>query len=267
MDKDTQEFKFNNLGIIHNTDIGNYYSVFGVTTLIVLLMLLWFFIRTNISHNHGKCREHMFPIERSDVLSMMPEFQEKDIKPIKLTDEKYNIKSGDYGGVAVNFYDMSDTIYDREWDTYNGVYLPNSRTLFKKVNSPYQALLMQEPTAINNLDVLDKQPEASKPAELKDNIKTAISNVADKVKNMVGGTESMSERMSCKERMGCKERMSDYICYRCGKYAYECECYKKIDTFNPICPYCKQDVKDCICYMTDYHSYMWRNRYYDRATL
>ncbi len=268
----TEEYKINNLGIIHNIDTSNYYSIYGVTTLIVFIMLLWFFIRTNISHKNNSCRENMFPIERSDILAKMPEFQEKDISPIKLTDEKYYIKSGDYGSVKVNFYDIKDTIYDREWDTYNGIYLPNTRTLFKRVNSPYQAILMGESGDLKDLNNIPETPSL---------INNTKNSTLDKIKNALTTTEKMSscrrEQMSCqkepmsscqKEPMSCKrEQMADYICYRCGKYAYECQCSKKIDVFNPICPYCKQDVKDCICYMTDYHTYMWRNRYFDREKL
>ena len=274
----TEDFKVNNLGIIHNIDTSNYYSIYSVTTLIVFIMLLWFFIRTNISYKNNSCRENMFPIERSDILAKMPEFQEKDISPIKLTDEKYHIKSGNYGDVKVNFYDIKDTIYDREWDTYNGIYLPNTRTLFKRVNSPYQAILMSES---GNLKDLNNIPE---PPILLNNTKNIMSDaknimsdakniMSDRIQNILSTTEKMSscqkEPMSCqKEPMSCKrEPMTDYICYRCGKYAYECQCSKKIDVFNSICPYCKLDVKDCICYMTDYHTYMWRNRYFDREKL
>jgi hypothetical protein len=224
----------------------------------------------------------MFPLENYDVLSMMPEFQEKDIQPIKLTDEKYNIKSGEYGNVIVNFYDVNDIIYDREWDTNKNIYLPNLRTSFKKVNLPYQAILT------NNRemkDLNDAKPEQAVLDKAKQLINTQ--NIADAAKNVISNEKMTNycnkermgcnkermgcnkERMGCnKERMGCnKERMSDYICYRCGKYGYECLCRKKIDVFNPICPYCKEDVKDCICYKTDYHSYMWRNRYFDREKL
>jgi hypothetical protein len=260
MTTETEEIKFNNLGVIHNIDVGSYYSIYGVTSLIVILMLLWFFIRTNISNKNSKCRENMFPLERSDLLESIPEFREKEIAPIDLTDEKYKIKSGDYGNVKVNFYDVADTIYDREWDTNTGIYLPNLRTSFKKVNSPYQAMVLSE-----NIKELNKQ-QTIKPTLL-DRAKdtsNALSNAALQISDIITGNKS--EGMACKkEGMACnKEGMADYVCYRCGKYAYECQCSKKINVFNPICTYCKQDVKDCICYMTDYHTYTWRNRYFDR---
>jgi hypothetical protein len=281
MSTETEEIRFNNLGVIHNIDVGSYYSIYGVTSLIVILMLLWFFIRTNISNKNSKCRENMFPLERSDLLESIPEFREKEITPIDLTDEKYKIKSGDYGNVKVNFYDVADTIYDREWDTNTGIYLPNLRTSFKKVNSPYQAMVLSE-----NIKELNKQ-QAIKPTLL-DRAKdtsNALSNAALQISDIIKGNKSEGmacnkegmacnkegmacnkEGMACnKEGMACnKEGMADYVCYRCGKYAYECQCSKKINVFNPICTYCKQDVKDCICYMTDYHTYTWRNRYFDR---
>ena len=60
----------------------------------------------------------------------------------------------------------------------------------------------------------------------------ALSNAALQISDIITGNKS--EGMACKkEGMACnKEGMADYVCYRCGKYAYECQCSKKINVFN-----------------------------------
>jgi len=102
------------------------------------------------------------------------------------------------------------------------------------------------------------------------NFSTKLSNAVTQIKDIIKADRSegmlcKKEGMSCKKEGILKDKMTDYVCYRCRKYAHECQCNKKINIFNNICPYCKKDVKACICYMTDYHTYLWHNRYYDRV--
>ena len=47
------------LGNINYIDIGEYYSIYGVTSIIVVLLLLWFFVRTNLDSNQcGYCKKN-----------------------------------------------------------------------------------------------------------------------------------------------------------------------------------------------------------------
>ncbi len=45
----------NLLGIIHYIDADNYYMIYGIATLIIVLLLLWFFIRTNLEYDNKRC--------------------------------------------------------------------------------------------------------------------------------------------------------------------------------------------------------------------
>lgn len=46
------------LGNINYVDLGDYYSIYGVVSIIVVLLLLWFFVRTNLESNRcGYCKK------------------------------------------------------------------------------------------------------------------------------------------------------------------------------------------------------------------
>jgi hypothetical protein len=153
--------------IIHYVDLGEFYSVYGIATMIVFIMLLWFFVRSNIeeqpkiryryyepminSYSVGQLtelsqtnksdkflrREGMFPIEDSFVLDHFPEFNEELPKPPQ---QNYNLKKGTYGGVPVYVYDLKDADSAADWaDTNTNIYVPNMRTAFRSVSTPIQA--------------------------------------------------------------------------------------------------------------------------------
>lgn len=44
------------LGTIHYIDFGNYYMVYGISTLIIVLLLLWYFVRSNLETNITRCK-------------------------------------------------------------------------------------------------------------------------------------------------------------------------------------------------------------------
>ena len=47
------------LGNINYVDLGDYYSIYGVVSIIVVLLLLWFFVRTNLDSNRcGYCKKN-----------------------------------------------------------------------------------------------------------------------------------------------------------------------------------------------------------------
>jgi hypothetical protein len=135
---------------IHYIDSSEYYNVYGTSTLIIVLLLLWYFIRTNLEEpdvdcdkpHHRKAREGLngINIEDPDILALMPEFQQDfDAIPLQLTapDEPkpYKFWSGTYGDVPLNLYDVKDIAYKPEWDHRTAMYIPNMRTIFRNTYS------------------------------------------------------------------------------------------------------------------------------------
>lgn len=45
------------LGTINYIDFGNYYMVYGIVTLIIVLLLLWFFVRSNMEQYTNRCKK------------------------------------------------------------------------------------------------------------------------------------------------------------------------------------------------------------------
>jgi hypothetical protein len=39
--------------VIHYVDVGEFYSIYGITTMIVVIMLVWYFVRSNMELSHG----------------------------------------------------------------------------------------------------------------------------------------------------------------------------------------------------------------------
>ena len=136
---------------IHYIDSSEYYNVYGVSTLIVILLLLWYFIRTNLEENDVNCdrrysREGLvgITIEDPEILAMMPEFQpDFDTVPLQLTPpnepKPYKFWSGTYGDVPLNIYDVKDVAYKPEWDHRTAMYIPNMRTSYKNTYTPIES--------------------------------------------------------------------------------------------------------------------------------
>jgi len=117
---------------IHYIDAGDFYSIYGITTLIIIILLLWYFVRSHMYVNKCKNSEGL-QMETDDVWQMMPE-SKLEFKPVQLSDPNnppYKLITGDYGGVGLNFYDIADGIYNPEWNHNNQMYLPNERTNFR----------------------------------------------------------------------------------------------------------------------------------------
>jgi hypothetical protein len=123
--------------VIHYIDAGEYYTIYGVTTMIVVIALLWYFVRSNLTMKH-RCVEGLNnpdgdengdfdELGLSGVVNKYP-------PRLKLTKDgeepKYNIQSGTYGDVPVVFYSDQDNLYAGEWRVPNRVYVKNTRTTF-----------------------------------------------------------------------------------------------------------------------------------------
>lgn len=140
---------------IHYIDEGSFYSVYGISTLIVVLLLLWYFIRTHLSEDYysEKCNIkstteglESFPIEDPDILAFMPEFMPNspyNYRPIPILPKgepkPYKFITGMYGGVPLNIYDVKDVAYKPEWDHRQAMYIPNMRTIFRQTYTPIEA--------------------------------------------------------------------------------------------------------------------------------
>lgn len=107
------------------------------------IILIWY-----IEYQHNSCKYNEnfggIPIEKSEILHMMPEWQPNmEYKPISILPDgvkkPYKFISGLYGDVPLNIYDTQDLIYKPEWDHSKAIYIPNMRTTFKQVYTPIEA--------------------------------------------------------------------------------------------------------------------------------
>lgn len=123
--------------VIHYVDAGDFYTIYGITTMIVVLALLWYFVRSNLTIK-SRCVEGLNNPDGDEN----GDFQELGLPGVvtnypprlKLTpdgeDPKYNIQSGTYGDVPVVFYSEPDYLYAGEWRVPNRLYVKNTRTTF-----------------------------------------------------------------------------------------------------------------------------------------
>lgn len=134
--------------VIHYVDAGEIYSVYGIASMIVIILLIWYFVRSNLVHEQRECHLEGLNggiyIEDPAILSMMPEFNgSMEFEPIKISpDDKpkpYKMWSGEYGGVPLSVYDVGDVVYKPEWDHNQTMFIPNMRTVFRQTYTPYQA--------------------------------------------------------------------------------------------------------------------------------
>ena len=108
--------------VIHYLDAGSYYSVYGITTMIVLIALLWYFVRSNLTTPH-RCVEGLNNPDGNadgdfDILGLPGVIAPPPV-PIKLTPDgeepKYKLESGTYGDVPIIFFKDQDLLYANEW--------------------------------------------------------------------------------------------------------------------------------------------------------
>ena len=134
--------------VIHYVKPDEIYGIYGSITLIFLVLLIWYFVRSNlfiddeqyaISGRTKKgtkkgTKEGMFPLESSSVLSQMPEWNvaAENVPRETIAKHTENNYCGSYGDVPVCLYDVSNTVYKPTWDHRSTMFLPNSRTLFKQ---------------------------------------------------------------------------------------------------------------------------------------
>ncbi len=148
--------------VIHYVDAGHFYSVYGISTMIVVILLMWYFIRTNLeskcnvnhthpnhthpnhahpNHAHPNHREGLggIPIEDPDIMNLMPL---PEYAPIQISEgehKPYKHWGGLYGDVPLYIYDVKDVAYKPEWDHNTGIYVPNMRTIYRQTYTPIEA--------------------------------------------------------------------------------------------------------------------------------
>ncbi len=127
---------------IHYVDAGHFYSIYGISTMIVIILLMWYFIRTNLE---AKCKNHAreglggIPIADPDLMNLMPL---PDYEPIQISEgetKPYKHRGGLYGDVPLYIYDVKDVAYKPEWDHNTGIYIPNMRTIYRQTYTPIEA--------------------------------------------------------------------------------------------------------------------------------
>lgn len=138
---------------INVVDMGNYYMIYGMVTMIVIMMLLWFFIRVNMTT--PSCTHEGFLLYEKEIENTTPEAEDAIKKLLsgnadeqylnfKMTDreykkEKHGLLKGMYGDVPVYLYDDGDIPYVKEWrEMHHGIYIPNSKTYWVKANRPLE---------------------------------------------------------------------------------------------------------------------------------
>lgn len=104
-------------------DYANYYMVYGIASLIVILLLLWHVSRQDPDLDYTYAIEGM---------KQMPD-----------TDSKYKygpLPKGTYGDVTVYFNETPDNQFADQWQTeHGGIYLHNSKTYWRDVNTPHES--------------------------------------------------------------------------------------------------------------------------------
>jgi hypothetical protein len=132
--------------IIHYIDLGEYYSIYGIVTLIIVLLLLWYFVRSSLMQD-THCHLSKEGLDNPDGTN--GDFGELGLSEvttptpaIKLTPDgeepKYKLRTGTYGDVPVVFFDEKDLLYANEWGHGNAMYIPNTRSSWESANTPWQ---------------------------------------------------------------------------------------------------------------------------------
>ena len=133
MNDETSQPQQINVVQVEYIDYANYYTIYGISTMIVILLLLWSIARKNPSV------DYTYNIEGMDTKN-----EEKDnINEKKYTDSKYKygpLPKGVYGDVDVYFNETPDNQFASQWLSENGgIYLHNSKTYWRDVNTPYES--------------------------------------------------------------------------------------------------------------------------------
>jgi hypothetical protein len=131
-------------------EMSKFYTIYGITTILILLLLIWFFVRTTLETKFDKkyCqvklvklldledKKDSFVIDNGNNLGeYFPELNRKLIEPNIIYEDNnkpYKLTKGLYGDVPIQIYNVKDTIYATEWlDDENSISIQNDRTLFQ----------------------------------------------------------------------------------------------------------------------------------------
>lgn len=120
-------------------DIGDYYQIYGVITLIVIILLLWFFIRTSMESSYRDCMTSA-PGNTPDASYT------QYVKEIDWTDKNYkrgDILHGVFKDDPVPIYMYSD--YDDQFASMwrkpdAGFYTPNSKLYWRTTLTPREKM-------------------------------------------------------------------------------------------------------------------------------
>jgi hypothetical protein len=137
---------------IKYVDYSEYYMVYGVVSLICVMLLLWYFVRTNAFNTSSACGSSNHPHHlsyRLEGLQVAPTATLPDSigiasKPVNsFTDTSYKfgpLPKGEIGGVTVYFNETKDNMFADQWRGVDGgLYVHNSKTFFKDINTPAEA--------------------------------------------------------------------------------------------------------------------------------
>ncbi len=140
MSEDAREIKTK----LYVTDYSTLIVIDYLLTLIFIIVLLWFLVRSNWLHP-ARCAD-------KEGLNIVPDLNRVPIqKPFNavniqrpLTDTKYEfgqkLNKGLYGDVVTYLYDDTDSPYRSQWGgMYQGVYVPNSKKYWINTNTPREA--------------------------------------------------------------------------------------------------------------------------------
>lgn len=126
--------------VIHYIDGDNYVSINYMVTLLVLIGLLWYFVR---NESYAACKKEGLNNPYGDgpkgdefgMLGISGAYFDRP-EPLELTKGPipYDMVTGEYGDVPIAFYGYNALPYQLEWGTRNIPYVPNTRTNFMKTN-------------------------------------------------------------------------------------------------------------------------------------
>lgn len=144
--------------LLQYIDYSKYYMVYGIVTLIIILLLLYAFVRNNIIYSTCDKPQHILPVCDKKIESLSPNITnsstpEKTTSTISTeeenktqegyTDDGYYLGAlpkGTYGDVVTYFNETSDNKNAPAWRTiHGGLYLHNSKTWWKDTNRPKEA--------------------------------------------------------------------------------------------------------------------------------
>jgi hypothetical protein len=148
----SDQFNANSVLNIKYVDYSEYYMVYGIVSLVCVMLLLWYFVRTNMFGTSSVCSGSNHPHHlsyRLEGLHVAPTASLPDSIGIanksvnEFTDTGYKfgpLPKGEIGDVTVYFNETSDNAYADQWrEVDGGLYVHNSKTFFKDTNTPAEA--------------------------------------------------------------------------------------------------------------------------------